>query len=257
VPVVEIDGKPLFYFEYRGSRSDVPPLLLIHGAGGQHAHWPPQIRRIPNVRTFAPDLPGHGKSGGAGRDQIADYAADLLTLLDQLEVERFVAVGHSMGGGIAQQLALDTPDRVAGLVLIATGARLPVNDRVLNDVLDDPDSVIDFVVKYAYSLDAAEELRRQGRRAMKNLDPAVLHNDYLACAAFDIRASLERITCPVLIIGGEVDKMTPMALQQELVNGLSDREFYRLEGTGHMIPVEYPETVADIVSGWLDRKFRT
>lgn len=257
MPVVEIDEQPLFYFEYRVSRSNVPPLLLIHGAGGQHAHWPPQIRRIPNVRTFAPDLPGHGRSGGAGRDRIAEYAASLLALLDQVGVERFIAAGHSMGGAIAQQLALDAPDRVAGLVLIATGARLPVNDRVLNDVLDDPDGVIDFVVKYAYGRDADEVLRRQGRRAMKNIDPAVLHSDYLACADFDVRAALKRIACPALIIGAEVDKMAPLALQQELADGLPDAEFYSLEGTGHMIPVEYPDALAEIMSDWLERKFHT
>lgn len=257
MPSLDINGKPLFYFEYRVSTSEVPPLLLIHGAGGQHVHWPPSIRRLGGVQTFAPDLPGHGKSRGKGHDTMAAYAWDLLALMEALDVPRFIAVGHSMGGGIAQQLALDAQDRVAGLVLLATGMTLPVSERILDNVLDDPDSVIDFVIKYAYSLDAEEDLRQLGRQAMKTIDPAVLDADYRACSAFDMRGKLGDLTCPALIIGAEKDKMSPPAFQQELAEALVDAEYVLLEGSGHMIPVEYPEAVAYIISDWLDRKFRS
>lgn len=257
MPTIDINGKPLFYFEYRVSASEVPPLLLIHGAGGQHAHWPPSIRRLGAVQTFAPDLPGHGKSVGGGYDTIAAYARHLLTLMDALDVPRFIAMGHSMGGGIAQQLALDAPDRVAGLVLLATGMTLPVSDLILDNVLVDPDSVIDFVIKYAYSLEAEEDLRQLGRRAMKSVPPAVLAADYRACSAFDVQGRLGSLTCPALIIGAEADKMTPPALQQALAEALPDAEYVLLEGSGHMIPVEYPGAVAYITSDWLDRRFRT
>jgi pimeloyl-ACP methyl ester carboxylesterase len=257
MPTIDIKGKPLFYFEYRVSTSEVPPLLLIHGAGGQHVHWPPAIRRLGGVQTFAPDLPGHGKSGGVGYDTIAAYAQFLLTLMESLEVPRFIAMGHSMGGAIAQQLALDAPERVAGLVLLATGMTMPVSDRILDNVLDDPAGVVDFVIKYAYSLEAEEDLRQQGRQAMKSIDPAVLRGDYLACRAFDVRGMLGDLPCPALIIGGEMDKMVPPAFQQELAEVLPDAEYVLLEGSGHMIPIEYPEAVAYIASDWLDRKFRT
>src|SRR5690606_16855824 len=85
MPTVTAGEQDIFYFEYRVSASRFPPVLLIHGAGGQHTHWPPQVRRLPGTRTFAPDLPGHGRSPGEGRSSIAAYAADMLALMDALE----------------------------------------------------------------------------------------------------------------------------------------------------------------------------
>ena len=68
MPRVDIDNQPLFY---RLSANDLtgrrPPLLLIHGAGGTHMHWPASLRRLPGWNVYAIDLPGHGKSAGPGR----------------------------------------------------------------------------------------------------------------------------------------------------------------------------------------------
>ncbi len=144
-------------------------MLLIHGAGGQHVHWPPQVRRLPGVRTIAPDLPGHGKSGGEGCDTVIGYAANLLALMDAVAVERFVAVGHSMGGAVAQMLALDAPQRVAGLALVSTGARLRVAPQILDNLPGNLDAVADFVNTYAYGPSAGDDLRRVGRRALKEI----------------------------------------------------------------------------------------
>jgi len=99
-----------------------PPVILIHGAGGNHLYWPPELRRLAGFRVLALDLPGHGKSSGVGLQSIRDYASSLMTYMDAVGLSRAVIVGHSMGGAIALTLCLDHAERVAGLGLIATGA---------------------------------------------------------------------------------------------------------------------------------------
>lgn len=252
MPTVTVGEQDIFYFEYRVSDSPYPPLLLIHGAGGQHTHWPPQVRRIARAHTFAPDLPGHGRSPGPGRTSIAAYAADLLALMGALGVERFIPVGHSMGGAIALQIALTAPERVAGIALITTGAHLPVSDVLLGNALTDFPALVDFVQMYAWGPHADEKLQRTGRRQLESCPAEVVHGDYLACNHFDARERLAEITCPALVVGATHDRMAPPRLSQFLADHLPDATFYLVEEAGHYLPSEHPHEVAEILAGWLD-----
>jgi pimeloyl-ACP methyl ester carboxylesterase len=121
MPYIELHGERAYYAIQR-HQADGAPVLLIHGAGESHLVWPIGLRRLPGTIVYALDLPGHGKSRGTGRSTIADYADWLGSFLAALLVPAAVCIGHSMGGAIAQQLALTHPDRTAALVLVATGA---------------------------------------------------------------------------------------------------------------------------------------
>ncbi|GAA3443395.1 alpha/beta fold hydrolase [Planomonospora venezuelensis] len=106
---------------------DGPPVLLVHGNCSSGAFWEPLVRHLPaHWRIVAPDLRGYGETDTAAVDAtrgLRDFADDLAALLDAEEVfpagARPVVVGHSMGGGVAMQLLIDAPDRIAGLVLEA------------------------------------------------------------------------------------------------------------------------------------------
>src|SRR3990172_5353354 len=102
------------------------PVVLIHGAGGNHLHWPTEIRRLPGVRVYALDLPGHGKSPGAGQQSIQTYADSVFHWLQDAGLHRAVFVGHSMGGAIALWLALAHPENVLALSLLGASARMRV-----------------------------------------------------------------------------------------------------------------------------------
>ncbi len=115
----------LHYFASRSSAYHRPPILLIHGAGGNHLYWPPQVRRVNDQRIFAMDLPGHGQSEGIGRDRIEDYVDDVLAFMAAVGLNSAVWIGHSMGGAIALCAAVHRPRKVLGLGLIGTGARMP------------------------------------------------------------------------------------------------------------------------------------
>lgn len=255
MPIVHVGDWPLFYFEQRVPTPSTPPLLLIHGAGGQYAHWPPQVRRLEDVHIIAPDLPGHGRSGGEGCDSISTYAAVMRALMDALGAERFIVGGHSMGGAIALQLALDAPQRVAGLVLVATGARLRVTPQILDRVLTDYEAVVDFVIAHSFAPSADEALRQVGRHILKATPPQVVYDDYLACNRFDVMERLAQIAAPALVIGGTADEMTPPKYLHYLAEHLPDAELHLLDSTGHMIMAERPVDVAGILRGWLERRF--
>jgi pimeloyl-ACP methyl ester carboxylesterase len=98
-----------------------PPVLLIHGNCSSSGYWEPLIRHLPSQwRIMAPDLRGYGDGPALGVDAtrgLRDFADDVAALLD--EAGPCVVVGHSMGGGVAMQLLLDHPDRIAALVLEA------------------------------------------------------------------------------------------------------------------------------------------
>src|SRR5512143_1017737 len=95
----------LYYFAHGADALTRPPIILIHGAGGNHLYWPPELRRLPNERVIAVDLPGHGKSQGVGHHTIEGYADGILAFMKALKLASAVLVGHSMGGGVALQAA--------------------------------------------------------------------------------------------------------------------------------------------------------
>ena len=116
----------LYYFENKEEGNGKACIVLLHGAGGTHLHWPHNIRRLGEYRILAPDLPGHGKSGGLGEQTIEGYADVIANWLDEIGVYKAVFIGHSMGGAISLMMALRHQERVAGLGLVGTGGSLPV-----------------------------------------------------------------------------------------------------------------------------------
>lgn len=243
----------IWYARNREPVSHQPALLLIHGAGSTHLYWPPQLRRLRRTSVLAPDLPGHGRSEGTARETITEYAQDVVLLLDALGVERVVAAGHSMGGAIAQTMALDHADRVAGLILIGTGAKLRVAPEILDGVLANLDSTLALVVEWSFGPNAPAELKQLTMTAMAEIAPAVLHADYLGCDRFDVRERLAQIEAPTLVIGGTADKMTPLRFSQYLADGIPLAQLQVVEGAGHMLALERPALVAAAVGEFMTK----
>src|SRR3972149_963517 len=126
----------LYYFVHEVENATRPPVILIHGAGGTHLNWPPQVRRLTGQPIYAVDLPGHGKSEGIGKQTIRDYAEDIVEFMKALKFRAAVMIGHSMGGAIALLLALYHSPRVIALGLIGSGAKLRVAPAILDAAAD-------------------------------------------------------------------------------------------------------------------------
>ncbi len=248
MPTIHIHQNALFYTARRG---DEPPLVLIHGAGGNHMLWPAPFHRLARRAVYALDLPGHGRSSGPGRQQIEEYAADLVAFLDALAIERAVLVGHSMGGAIAQTVALSAPGRVAALALVATGARLRVAPALIEGLSQAPQQTVETIMQWAWGPGAPPEMIEQGRQTMLKAGADVLLGDFLACDRFDLREQIGQISAPTLVLTGSEDRMTPPRLGQSLAESIPAARFQLVEGAGHMLMLERPAETAQAIGAFL------
>lgn len=252
MPRVVIDNQPLFY---RLSANDLtnrrPPLLLVHGAGGTHMHWPAALRRLPDWNVYALDLPGHGKSTGPGRASIAGYCDAVYGFVQALGLARVVLAGHSMGGAIVQEFALHYPGRLAGAVLIGTGARLRVAPAILDGIRSDFSATARTIADWVHAPDVPPQLKRVYLQSLLANDPAVLYDDFHACDLFDRRPDVARIATPALVICGANDVMTPPKFSESLVDSLPNARLMLVPRTGHMVALEAPEEVTAAVGGFL------
>jgi pimeloyl-ACP methyl ester carboxylesterase len=245
----------IYYEHHRGASSPEgrAPLVLIHGAGGTHLHWPPELRRMSGEIVCSLDLPGHGRSGGSPAKTIRGYAQSLVEWLDQLESEPVVLIGHSMGGAISMTLALDVPQRVHGLVLVGTGARLRVNPQIL--ALTENEAMYpqaaELVTQWAFSEHADERMLELAQKRMAEVPARVVHADFVACDHFDVMERLREISTPTLVICGALDQLTPVKYSQYLAEHLPHASLAIVEDAGHMAMLERPVETARHVHDFL------
>lgn len=243
----------IYYHLSQLGGSDRLAVVFIHGAGGTHLNWPPKIRRLTNLRTYALDLPGHGKSGERGLQTIESYADSILVWMDAIGLHRAVFVGHSMGGAIALTLAKSHPDRVLGLGLVATGARLRVDPQLLENTanIHTFSTAIAVLTTWSFSAQANPRLVELASKRFSETRPSVLHGDLLACDHFDMMESLATIQTPTLVICGDQDQLTPLRYAQFLRDRIPGAELSIIPGAGHMVMLEHPQTVAEALHQFL------
>lgn len=245
MPRLEISVDEIFYAA-RGrnelSRSHAP-FVFIHGAGADHLVWNGQLAALATLApTFALDLPAHGRSSGAGRKSILEYALAVHELLDALKLERARLVGHSMGGAIAQTFALEFPERAAGLVLVGTGAKLRVAPQFLDGIKSDLKTTARALVDHYFAENASAHLKEKSFAQLLKTGSDVTYNDFAACDAFDVRERVKQITCPTLLLCGRFDKMTPPHYSEYLAQQIPHARFVLVEHAGHMVMLEQPAT---------------
>ncbi len=230
-----------------------PPLVLVHGAGGTHRHWPEELRALPGRRVIALDLPGHGGSPGPAPGDVAGFARNALGLLDALGVARAVVAGHSMGGAVALAAALAAPERMAGLVLVGTGARLRVSPAVMQATADPAAlaAAADSMAGWSFGSLAGLEMRREFAAGLLAGAPGVVHGDFAACDAFDVMARLGEIRAPALVVCGSEDRLTPLKYSEYLRDHLAGARLEVVPGAGHMVMLEAPAAVALAVEAFL------
>jgi pimeloyl-ACP methyl ester carboxylesterase len=250
MPKVAIAGHDLFYV-HRASAQEDPSLVFIHGAGGTHRQWAHQLQGLRRVNRYALDLPGHGRSGGAGQTSIRGYAEVILRFLETVGLTEAILVGHSMGGATSQYLALEHPQRVERLVLVGTGARLRVLPSLLEELLEDFPSTAEMMLDWAYSSDCDPEIKRLGRKEWLENEPSVVHGDFAACDNFDVMGRLSDIRCPALVLCGEDDRLTPPKYAQYLQDSIPAAKLTIIPGAGHMVMVEQPEWVNQAIEEFL------
>ena len=243
----------IYYHPYQQNKTDSPPIVLIHGAGGNYLYWPFEIRCLPDHRIFTLDLPGHGKSGGRGLQTIQAYALSILDWMAALGFHQAVFIGHSMGGAIALTLALNHPEQVRGLGLISSGARLHVAPAILENTASPQSlpSALSAIISLSFSKNAKPRLVDLAARRLAEVRSTVLHGDFLACNTFDVMESLATIRAPTLVICGQEDQLTPIRYSQYLADQIPGALLKIIPNAGHMVMLEQPHSVANALSDFL------
>jgi len=265
MPYATVAGERLFYALVEGDPTRKQKLILVHGAGSDHTHWPAELRRLPGVNVYALDLPGHGRSGGQGRANVTDYADSVHLFAQALRLNGAAVVGHSMGGAIAQILALRQPSWLDRVVLIGTGARMKVDTVILeglrlasNGDLSPSaskmnlEATVDTICQRAYGPSTSQQILRKGRQQLLGVDSTVMYGDYKACNNFDAMDQVTLIKLPTLIIVGSADQMTPPKYGQYLHDQISGSQLVEIEDGGHMMAIEKPTQVAQAVARFLE-----
>lgn len=244
------------YFSHQTQQqlSKRPPVILIHGAGGNYLSWPPQIRRLAGQRIYALDLPGHGKSEGIGRRSIGEYADDVLAFMKALEIRAAVLAGISMGSAIALTLALKQPKRIVGLALLGGGPKMRVASNILETAgnFNTFKSTVEMIHQNCFSANTPTDLVRLSKQNMLKIRPPVLLGDFLACHEFDVTDQMEKIKIPALILCGAEDKMMPLKHSQSLRTGMANSQLHIIANAGHMVMLEQPARVASLLKKFMD-----
>ncbi|TVR23551.1 MAG: alpha/beta hydrolase [Anaerolineaceae bacterium] len=252
MPYIATNEGQLYYADHRKADSTRTPVIFVHGAGGSRLDWPPELRRLPAANAIALDLPGHGNSPSPGRSDILDYARVVLALMDALEIKEAIICGHSMGGGIAQTVALIAPERTRGIILIGTGAKLRVHPDILNRVREQKADVVTLLQDWIWADPAPPDAKENAYHGLMNTPADVIYGDYLACDSFDIREQLGGIRAPALIFAGSADLMTPHKFGEYLAQNIPHAQLVTISNGGHMMALEQPQKVASVVGQWLD-----
>jgi pimeloyl-ACP methyl ester carboxylesterase len=252
MPMIQLPHAHLFYAQHQ-PKDARQALLLIHGAGGSHLTWPVALRRLPHTAVYALDLAGHGRSQSPSHNTIEAYTQDVLDFIAVQKLENVVVLGHSMGGAIAQMVGLAQPPTVTGLVVLGTGAKLRVSPKILETIQLNYEEAVDGLNQFYWGGQQDPALMVANRRSMMACPAEVMLNDFLACDQFDLRDRLAEIVLPTLVVSASADQMTPPKFGQFLAAQLPQAEFALIEQAGHMMMLEFPEQVAQLVEDFVGK----
>jgi pimeloyl-ACP methyl ester carboxylesterase len=244
-----------------GSRSGTP-IVLLHGVGSNAWSFAPLIEALdPAFDVYAWDAPGYGASKPLVMESPhpSDYADTLTDVLDALELNRVVLVGHSLGSLFAGSFAAKRPDRVAALALlspalgyrVAIGAALPQNVQGrIDDIerLGPEPFAASRAARLVYSPQTKPEVLARVRSAMAALNKTGYAQAVRALGHGDLLADAARITAPSWVAIGAEDAVTPPAGARALHATLTNpRQYQEFAATGHALPQEAPAAVARLL----------
>jgi 3-oxoadipate enol-lactonase len=264
VPVVQREDGARIAWESDG-RDDAPALLLIMGLAYPAAMW---FRLVPalaeHYRVIRVDNRGAGLTGDVSGAPytVETMAADCLAVLDAAGVDKAHVVGISMGGLMAQEIALTHPERLRSLCLTATHpgiAHAVIDPEAMAMLLKrgemTPAEAAEASVPFNYAPGTSRERIEEDWAVRFPL--AATNEGYLAQATgtsqWDGYDRIPSITTPTLVLHGELDRLVPPANGKTLAQRIPGAELAMVPDANHVLMTDQPEQVTKILLDWLDR----
>ncbi|MET7907324.1 4-carboxymuconolactone decarboxylase [Streptomyces avermitilis] len=247
---------PANTLQYRFDGPEDAPVLILGPSLGTTWHmWDRQVPELMKQwRVFRFDLPGHGGAPAHPAGSVTDLTARLLATLDALGVHRFGYAGCALSGAVGAELALRHPARLASLALIAASPRFGTADEFRQRGVIVRTNGLDPIARtsperwFTGGFAAAQPaITEWAVQMVRTTDPGCYIASCEALAAFDVRAELSRIGVPTLVLVGSDDQVTGPAEARTLVAGIPDARLAVVPGASHLVPVEQPAAVTDLL----------
>ncbi|MFC8100998.1 4-carboxymuconolactone decarboxylase [Streptomyces sp. NPDC057363] len=242
--------------QYRFDGPEDAPVLILGPSLGTTWHmWDRQVPELAqHWRIFRFDLPGHGGAPAHPAGSVAEVTTRLLATLDGLGVQRFGYAGCAFGGAVGVELALRHPERLASLALIATSPRFGTADEFRQRGVIVRTNGLDPIARSAPErwftggfAAAQPAITEWAVQMVRTTDPGCYIAACEALAAFDVRGELGRVGVPTLVLVGSDDQVTGPAEARTLVAGIPDARLAVVPGASHLVPVEQPAAVTDLL----------
>lgn len=257
MPITTANGIKLHY----ESGGQGPPLLFIHGLGGSLEDWAPQVAHFSKThRVFALDLRGHGRSDKpAGGYSMQLFASDIAALVNGLRLGPVHVVGISLGGGIAFQLAVDSPEWVKSLTIVNSGPEM-----ILRTFKERFAIWLRFAIIRTMGLQKlgaivgaklfpdpadADKLKDFLERYARN-EPDAYRGALRSFVNWSVTPQIGTIACPTLIMAAEHD-YTPVSFKEAYVKKIPKARLVVIPGAHHAAPMEDPATFNKLLAEFL------
>lgn len=231
-----------------------PTVLMLHGVGGGHLSFAPQVESFASSgwRAVAWDMPGYGHSAPIEPYTFKGLAESCIALIEGLACGDVVLIGHSMGGMVAQEVVARRPELVSRLVLCGTSPAFGRADgewqkRFLEERTGPLDAgqtmaqLAEVLVPRMIGPGSLPEGVRLAQHCMGQVNPSTYRRALEAMLTFDRRANLARIHVPTLVLAGEHDRNAPPEMMKKMAQSILGSTYFELRGIGHLQNLEAPE----------------
>lgn len=250
---IKVNDIELFY-EIHGEGEQ--PIIFSHGWMCDSSVWNSQIEFFSKkYKVITYDQRGHGMSDKPKADySIETLSNDLFSLIQELNLEKVILVGHSMGGMTALTFALNHPDKVSKLVLVGTSAKMSFSGRVQLWIFLHIFSYESFargMIDFQY-FEPSEQVKKKALEgAMKTPKFAAYECFTEFMKNYDIRDRIYEIKVPTLIIVGEKDTATPVKMSQDLNRGIKGSKLQIIPDSKHMVMIDKPKELNGIIEEFI------
>lgn len=241
-----------------------PTVLMLHGIGGGHLAFAPQVETFASAgyRAVAWDMPGYGHSAPIEPYTFKGLAQSCIQLIESLKVEQVILLGHSMGGMVAQEVVARRPDLVSRLILSGTSPAFGKPDG---------DWQREFIAQRTAPLDAGKSMAdlaetlvpqmigpgslpegvRLATVCMGQVRAATYRRALECLVTFDRRSNLPNIHVPTLLVAGEHDRNAPPSVMKKMAEGIANSTYIEMKGIGHLQNLEAPDDFDGLVLNFL------
>jgi pimeloyl-ACP methyl ester carboxylesterase len=163
-----------------------------------------------------------------------------------------VLIGHSLGAAICLVLAIKSGEKIAAIVTLGGGVKMPVNPLILDGLRNAPPATIASIARFSVTKRNRERFSDHIAATISRTDAEIIHGDFTACNHLDLTGKIADIRIPTLVVCGAQDKMTPPAMSEYLRDNIPGAKLSLISEAGHFAMLENPEEFNTVITGFVN-----